>query len=65
MIFERRRKDDKYRKWFAWRPVVLYGPDEWSRERRLGAWPRVVWLRTVWRWRSRPRTYYTLCAEMD
>jgi hypothetical protein len=60
MIFEWRREDDDYHEWFAWRPVMLYGPDEWDRVKMLRAYPRLVWLRTVLRWRNRPRTYYAL-----
>jgi hypothetical protein len=60
MIFEWRRQDSDYHPWFAWHPVTLYGPNEWDRERRLGARPRIVWLRTVLRWRCPPRTYYVL-----
>ncbi len=59
MIFERTKEDDDYHWWFAWRPVSLYGPDEWDRQ-RLGHYPRLVWLRNVLRWRNRPRTYYAL-----
>lgn len=59
MIFER-RYDQDYHRWFAWRPVRLYGPDEWNRQRRLQAKPRLVWLRSVWRWRCQPQTYYAL-----
>ncbi len=55
--------DHDYHRWFAWRPVILYGPDEWRRERLLGARARFVWFRMVWRWRCRPRTYYALFDE--
>ena len=58
MIFEWTKEDDDYHEWFAWRPVQLYGPDEWDRK-RLGRYARWVWLRTVLRWRHRPRTYYS------
>ncbi len=62
MIFER-RYDAGYKQWFAWYPVKLYGPDEWTREKRLHAAPRTVWLRTVWRLRCKPRPYYALPDE--
>jgi len=59
MIFER-SNEDEYKRWFAWRPVILYGPEEWDREKMTGSYPRVVWLCWVWRMRHRPRTYYAL-----
>jgi hypothetical protein len=59
MIFEPTMEDSEYSAWFAWRPVRLYGPDEWDRCRR-GRFPRWVWLTTVYRMRVRPRTYYAL-----
>lgn len=62
MIFEWPKEDDDYHPWFAWRPVILYGPDEWDRN-KLGHYSRVVWLKTVWRWRNRPRTYYALFGD--
>lgn len=60
MIFEHAPEDTRYRRWFAWFPVVLSGPDEWDRAKRLRTRPRVVWLRNVWRFRTRPSSYYAL-----
>lgn len=59
MIFERPH-DDRYRRWFAWRPVILDGPDEWDRSKVLNTTRRMVWLRTVWRLRTKPSPYYAL-----
>jgi hypothetical protein len=59
MIFER-KTDHEYHKWFAWRPVMLYGPNEWDREKMTGGHPRMAWLCYVWRMRNIPRTYYAL-----
>lgn len=59
MIFED-RDDTRYRPWFAWHPVTLYGPDEWDRAKRLRTSARVVWLRWVWRYRHKPRDYIAL-----
>jgi hypothetical protein len=62
VIFER-NYDEDYHRWFAWRPVVLTGPDEWDRTRRLNCWRRLVWLRFVWRMRSCFGTSYALPWE--
>lgn len=59
MIFEK-RIDEEYHRWFAWWPIILHGPDEWDRARRLGTYPRWVWLRFVWRKRAIPDAYYVL-----
>ncbi len=59
MIFER-PYDTQYRRWFAWHPVILDGPDEWDRCRRLDTTRRLVWLRFVWRLRTKPTPYYAL-----
>lgn len=59
MIFGR-RYDKCYLPWFTWRPVFLRGPDEWDRMRRLDVLARVVWLRFVWRLRTRPQPYYAV-----
>lgn len=60
MIFARRQEEHEYHKWFAWRPVWLYGPDEWDRKRFTRRPPRLVWLRFVERMRCEPRTFYAL-----
>jgi hypothetical protein len=60
MIWGGRQYDDEYKPWFAWRPVILYGPMEWNRMRFDDRRARVVWLQTVWRMRCEPRTYYAL-----
>jgi hypothetical protein len=62
MIFEA-PYDDKYQRWFAWRPVALYGPDEWDRCKRLNTRPRIAWLEYVWRYDCQPRPYYALPDE--
>jgi hypothetical protein len=59
MIFENRH-DFRYKKWFAWYPIFLSGPDEWNRCESLGCDERCVWLRFVWRYRTRPGAYYAL-----
>lgn len=59
MIFGGKKEDDDYLPWFAWRPVRLSGPDEWDRQKR-GYSPRWVWLRRVYRMRSRFGTYYAI-----
>lgn len=65
MIFEWTKEDDDYHRWFAWRPVFLYGPDEWDRRKRTGDSPRLVWLEFVWRWRDPSGTYYALFDGPD
>lgn len=60
MIFGGRAEDDDYHRWFAWRPVWLNGPMEWDRKRALGSSARWVWLRTIYRMRSRFGTYYAV-----
>lgn len=59
MIFSR-SVDGRYRRWFAWRPVRLHGPDEWDRKRATGKPARWVWLQVIWRMRSEFGTYYAL-----
>lgn len=59
MIFER-TYDDDYHWWFAWRPVILDGPDEWDRVRANNCRRRLVWLRWILRWRNQPSPYYAL-----
>lgn len=59
MIVER-ANDNGYRRWFAWRPIFLNGPDEWDRARRLNVRERLVWLRFVWRLRLERGNYYAL-----
>jgi hypothetical protein len=59
MIFEV-AIDKEYHPWFAWRPVMLSGPDEWDRQKRTGRNARMVWLRKIWRMRTRPNTYYAM-----
>ena len=54
MIFAGRTYDDEYHPWFAWRPVRLYGPDEWKRCKVEDCEPRVVWLSWVHRMRCKP-----------
>lgn len=58
MIFEK-KIDKEYHRWFAWRPVKLYGPDEWDRQ-RTGVNARWAWLQFIWRRRNLPRTYYSI-----
>lgn len=59
MIFCK-RYECKYRRWFAWHPVRLRGPDEWDRQRALNVGPRLVWMRMIWRMKTRPKNYYAL-----
>lgn len=64
MIWGGRKWDDDYKLWFAWRPVMLYGPLEWNRMRFENRRSRWVWLRTIHRMRCRPRTYYALVEDV-
>lgn len=48
----------EYHWWFAWRPIFLYGPDEWDRERMLDKSPRLIWLLWVMRMPTSPRFYH-------
>jgi hypothetical protein len=59
MIFQR-SYDKRYYRWFAWRPVILDGPDEWDRCKRLHVRRRLVWLRFIWRMRMKHTTYRAL-----
>lgn len=59
MIFQP-KEEQHYRQWFAWHPVKLRGPIEWTRTKDTGLPPRWVWLRWVWRMRVVPRPYYAL-----
>jgi len=59
MILER-TYDDGYKPWFAWRPVILDGPNEWTRCREKNCRRRLVWLCWIERWRHKPRPYYAV-----
>lgn len=61
MIFQR-ATDSGYRRWFAWYPVRLRGPDEWTRRKITGKPNRLVWLSFVWRMRFDVGIYYTVDA---
>ena len=58
MVIDGKQYETEYRPWFAWRPVRLYGPDEWDRNKALNCESRLVWLRWISRMRTKPRTYY-------
>lgn len=58
MIFQGRQYDTEYAPWFAWRPIRLYGPQEWDRMGAKNCEARLVWLRWIWRMRCKPHNYY-------
>ena len=55
--------DLRYKKVFAWFPVALYGPDEWDRCKTLNCGERLVWLRWVWRFKTKGSTYYAIPGD--